>query len=310
MAYDLDKRLVIGLASSALFDLSESHQVFQDRGEAAYRDYQLAREQEPLRPGVAFSFIKRLLALNDLSPEDPLVEVVLLSRNDPNTGLRVMNSIRHHGLAISRAVFLQGGDPSRYIQPLSISLFLSANEDDVHRAVQQGYPAGRVLNTGYEDAFDDQPIRVAFDFDGVIADDESERIYQQQGGLPAFFEHETRLVQTPHNPGLLQAFLLKLAKIQSLEQARHQADPAYMPRLKISIVTARNAPAHERVIYTMRSWGIEVNEAFFLGGIEKRRVLEVLQPHIFFDDQTTHLIPTAQSLPSVHIPFGVVNTPS
>ena len=307
MAYDLDKRLVIGLASSALFDLSESHQVFLEKGEAAYREHQLAREQQPLRPGVAFSFIKRLLALNDLSPDDPLVEVVLLSRNDPNTGLRVMNSIRHHGLGISRAVFLQGGDPSRYIQPLSISLFLSANEDDVHRAVRQGYPAGRVLSTAFEDAFDDQPIRVAFDFDGVIADDESERIYQLQGVLPAFFEHETRLVQTPHKPGLLQAFLLKLAHIQSLEQARHQADPAYAPRLKISIVTARNAPAHERVIYTMRSWGIEVNEAFFLGGIEKRRVLEVLQPHIFFDDQTTHLIPTAQSLPSVHIPFGVVN---
>lgn len=309
MAYDLEKRLVIGLASSALFDLSQSHQVFLEQGEAAYRDYQLAREHEPLKPGVAFSFIRRLLALNDLSPDDPLVEVVLLSRNDPNTGLRVMNSIRHHDLDITRAVFLQGGDPSPYIQPLSISLFLSANQEDVHRAVQQGYPAGQVLNSSYEDAYDDQPIRVAFDFDGVIADDESERVYQQEGGLPAFFEHEVRLVQKPHNPGLLQAFLLKLAHIQEVEQLRQEQDASYVSRLRIAIVTARNAPAHERVINTIRSWGIEVNEAFFLGGIEKRRVLEVLQPHIFFDDQTTHLIPTAQTLPSVHIPFGVVNHP-
>ncbi|MCX5590479.1 5'-nucleotidase [Alcaligenes endophyticus] len=308
MSYDLDKRLVIGLASSALFDLVESDHVFRTQGEAEYKKYQLAHETEAFAPGVAFPFIKRLLALNDLSPDDPVVEVMLLSRNDPNTGMRVMNSIQHYGLDISRAIFLQGADPYPYIPALSISLFLSANERDVRAAVQAGYPAGQVLRTAFQDDYSDPHVRVAFDFDGVIIDDEAEQIYQAERNLQHFMQHETERVRTPHNPGLLQGFLTKLSRLQALEQEKQQHEPKYQPRLRIAIVTARNAPAHERLIYTMRSWGIDVNEAFFLGGVEKRRVLEVLQPHIFFDDQAVHLESAAHASPSVHIPFGKVNS--
>lgn len=307
MPYNLENRLVIGLASSALFDLSESDRVFREEGEIAYRMYQQRHQNNPLSAGVAFPFIKRILSINEIQPADPPIEVVLLSRNDPETGLRVMNSIQHFSLGISRAVFLQGRVPHRYIPALNISLFLSANEADVRQATHAGYPAGQVLTSQHIDDTTDQELRVAFDFDGVIADDESETVYQETRDLEQFHAHEKKHVNTPHNPGPLKDFLQKLSAIQKLEQARSDVDSAYKPRLRISIVTARSAPSHERVINTMRSWGITVNDAFFLGGIEKKRVLEVLDPHIFFDDQKTHLLPASSILPSVHIPFGVIN---
>lgn len=307
MPYELKSRLVIGLASSALFDLEESDKVFRLKGEEAYRDYQRENQNKPLPHGVAFSFIRRLLSLNQLNPEDPPVEVILLSRNDPDTGLRVMKSIESHGLPMTRAVFLQGQSPHAYIPALNISLFLSANELDVKQAMNAGYPAGQVLRTLAYDDPDDNELRIALDFDGVLADDEAETIYQKTKDLMDFHDHETNLVNTPHNPGPLAEFLKKISKIQKLEQAKKNADPAYSPILDISIVTARNAPSHERVINTMRSWDIMVNKAFFLGGIEKKALLEVLNPHIFFDDQRLHLDPAASVLPSVHIPFGAIN---
>lgn len=307
MAYDLETRLVLGLASSALFDLTESDMIFREQGEEAYRAYQRKHQSVPLQPGVAFPFIRRLLTVNSLSPDEPLVEVILMSRNDPDTGMRVMESIGTHGLDITRSVFLQGHSPHRYIEALSISLFLSANETDVRQAIRAGYPAGRVLESQFVDEPSDDELRIAFDFDGVLADDQAEAVYQISNDVDAFHAHEQEHVKVPHNPGPLAAFLKKLAVVQAREEDRAKKDPSYKKRIRVAIVTARNAPSHERVINTMRHWNILVNEAFFLGGVEKKRILEVMKPHIFFDDQQYHLRAAAPFLPCVHVPFGVRN---
>ncbi|APC87746.1 5'-nucleotidase [Vibrio parahaemolyticus] len=307
MPYDLTKRLVVGLSSSALFDLQDSDEIFRSQGEDIYRDYQREKQDEPLAKGVAFPFVRRLLKLNELRPEDPPVEVILLSRNDPDTGLRVMNSIEHYGLGMTRAVFLQGKSPYIYIPAFDIELFLSANYQDVRQAVLAGYPAGQILKGDITDDTDDLELRIAFDFDGVIADDEAEGIYQNSGQLADFHTHESELVNVPHNPGPLKNFLQRISDIQKLESKKENEDPTYSPMLKVSIVTARNAPSHKRVINTMRAWDISVNEAFFMGGVEKSKVLNILKPHMFFDDQKLHLKPSSSILPSVHIPFGVAN---
>lgn len=307
MPYELENRLVIGVASSAMFDLSESDAVFRESGEEEYRRYQERNIDVALEQGVAFHFVRRLLSLNDLSDvANPLVEVVLLSRNDPDTGMRVMKSIAHHGLAMTRAVFLQGRSPYRYIPAFNISLFLSANRGDVTEAIGMGYPAGVVLDSAVDDDESDLEIRIAFDFDGVLVDDESESVMQSKS-LEAFHAHEAKNVMRPHNPGPLTEFLKKINVIQSVELEKKKLQPGYSTRLRVSIVTARNAPSHERALNTLKSWGVMVNDAFFLGGVEKRRVLQVLSPHIFFDDQAGHLVGAATVVPSVHIPFGVTN---
>lgn len=307
MSYNLSDKLVIGLSSSALFDLEESDNVFRQNGEEEYRVFQRENQDNTLKKGVAFPFIRRLLSLNKIHSEKPLVEVILLSRNDPDTGLRVMNSIENYGLGITRSVFLQGRSPHKYIPALDIELFLSANSQDVNQAVIAGYPAGLILKGNIKDDDKDHELRIAFDFDGVIADDEAEAIYQKTHQLSDFHYHEKMKVNIAHNPGPLKNFLQKISDIQKLEQKIEEEEPSYKRILRISIVTARNAPSHKRVINTMREWGINVNEAFFMGGIEKRKILEVMKPHIFFDDQKLHLEPSASILPSVHIPFGVIN---
>ncbi|NUE65981.1 5'-nucleotidase [Snodgrassella sp. ESL0253] len=308
MAYDLTKRLVIGLASSALFDLEESDQIFRTKGEQSYRNHQRTYENEPLKKGVAFPFIKRLLSLNSLNNENgPLVEVILLSRNDPDTGLRVMNSIEHYNLNITRAVFLQGKSPLPYIPAFDIELFLSANKVDVRQATVAGYPAGMVMKGNIKDDINDHELRIAFDFDGVIVDDEAEAIYQRNRDLKSFHENENLKRNILHNPGPLNKFIRRLAHIQKIEHLELSQNSKYRPILKTALVTARNAPSHTRAINTLRELGIEINEAFFLGGVEKNKVLEIMRPHIFFDDQMIHLEKVAQILPSVHIPFGVTN---
>ncbi|OAT22627.1 5'-nucleotidase [Proteus myxofaciens] len=306
MAYDLTKRLVVGLSSSALFDLKESDKIFRTQGEEIYRQYQREKQDIPLDKGVAFPFIRRLLKLNEIRPEDPLVEVILLSRNDPDTGLRVMNSIEHYQLGITRAAFLQGKSPYTYIPAFDIELFLSANREDVMQAIIANYPAGQILSGHICDDNDDPELRIAFDFDGVLADDEAESIYKNSGQLSQFHDHEAKMVNIPHNPGPLKKFLQRISDIQKLELEEVKNNANYTPILKISIVTARNAPSHKRVINTMRAWGISINEAFFMGGVEKSNVLRILKPHIFFDDQKLHL-KSSSGLPSVHIPFGVAN---
>ncbi len=299
--------MVIGLASSALFDLTASDQVFRQAGEQVYRDYQRDNQDQPLARGVAFPFIRRLLSLNQLNPENPPVEVILLSRNDPDTGLRVMNSIEHYELPITRAVFMQGKSPHVYIPAFDIELFLSANANDVKRAVAAGYPAGQILKGEMEDDSNDAQLRIAFDFDGVLADDEAETVYKTTQSLGDFHQYETSREDIPHTAGPLKPFLKRIADIQAMEALKKLQDPSYEPILRVSIVTARNAPAHKRVINTMRHWGIDVNEAFFMGGVEKAKVLDIMRPHIFFDDQKLHLEPASTRLPSVHIPFGIAN---
>lgn len=308
MPYDLENRLVIGVASSAVFDLTESDAVFKSHGEEEYRKFQQANLSVPLPKGIAYPFIKRLLSLNDLSIDasDPLVEVVLLSRNDPDTGLRVMKSIEHYGLGMTRAIFTQGRSPYEYIPVLNIALFLSGNKVDVEAAIKAGYPAGQVLHSQFVDDESDKTLRIAFDFDGVLAGDESESV-MQVSGLSEFHAHEVKNVMQPHNPGPLKEFLVRMSRIQSAEENYRKSNPDYMNRLRVSIVTARNAPSHERALNTLKSWDVMANDAFFLGGIEKGCILSVLKPHIFFDDQPGHLKSASAVAPSVHIPFGVIN---
>ncbi|WP_084130265.1 5'-nucleotidase [Demequina sp. NBRC 110055] len=305
-AYDLSDRLVVGVASSALFDLTESDAYFRAHGEAAYARYQDDNVDSPLDPGPAFPFIQRLLSLNDLRPGDPVVEVIILSRNDSSTGLRVMRSVEHHGLTVTRAFFTQGGAPLDYIPALDMSLFLTQNRDDVLTAVRAGYPAGHVRPTtaAYDES--DRSLRIAFDFDAVLATDESERIFQAEG-IDSFVANEVAKRDVAHAPGLLKPLVEDLNRIQRLEQERQAADPAYEPRLRIALVTARAAPAHERAVQSLRSWGVTVNDAFFLGGIEKARVLEVMRPHLFFDDQDGHLTGAVDHVAGVHVPYGVAN---
>ena len=310
MAYDLTDQLVIGIASSALFDLAESDAVFQSQGEEVYRKYQEAHLEEPLQPGVAFPFVRRLLSLNDLADGDekPLVEVIVLSKNDPDTGLRVMRSIQHHRLPITRATFMQGRSPYHFMPAFNMALFLSANAQDVSNAVALGHPAGQVMNTASQDD-SGADLRIAFDFDGVLADDSSERV-MQASGLEAFHENEVQRVAEPIPNGLMLPLLAGINRIQRKEEARRVADPAYRIRVHVALVTARNAPSHERALVSLKQWGVTVNDAFFLGGVEKAAVLEILKPHIFFDDQKGHIDSAAKVVPSVHVPFGVTNIDS
>lgn len=309
MSYQVEDKLVVAIASSALFDLRESDDVFRTEGLEKYRQYQRKHETAVLKPGVAYPLVRRLLAVNSGFPggERP-IEVVLLSRNDPDTGLRVFNSIESHGLDITRAAFVGGRDPFRYMEAFNASLFISADERDVNNAIADNLPAGRVLGTGVAFADDsaDPELRIAFDFDGVIADDASEVVYQTQG-IDAFHEREDRLASEPVERGPLARFFRDIANLQRREKEFKERDESYQPRLRTAIVTARNAPAHKRVVMTLRAWDIHVDEVFFLGGINKSRILEEFRPHIFFDDQLGHIQGTAQVAPSVHIPFGVAN---
>lgn len=307
MGYPIDRKLVIGVASSALFDLEEPDRIFREYGEDEYRKFQRSHVHHALNRGVAFPFIRRYLGINDRYPEQRPVEVVLLSHNDPDTGQRVFNSIRTYGLDITRAAFLRGKSPYPYIEPFNVSLFLSANERDVSQAVGAGFPAGQVIPTTVEDDSADAELRIAFDFDGVIADDEAEAVYAEHNNLDMFQQYESEHVATPHSPGPLADLFRKLSFFQKLEKKREREEVGYERLLRIAIVTARNAPAHERMITTLRDWGISPDETFFLGGIDKARILGVLKPHIFFDDQMSHIASVAGTIPSVHIPFGVRN---
>ncbi len=306
MPNSLAEKLVIGVASSALFDLSESHQVFIEQGSEVYRQFQQEKRQVPLPLGVAFPFIKRFLSINQAHAEQQPVEVILLSKNDPDTGQRVFNSIKHYGLGITRAGFLSGKSPHPYIPAFNIALFLSANEVDVRQALQAGHPAGMVLPSEITDEETDRELRIAFDFDGVLADDEAEAVYFS-GDLDSFQAHEIQKAHVPHNPGPLSQLFKKLAAFQRLESERSQTDAKYQRILRTAIITARNSPASERVVTTLKAWGVIPDETFFLGGLEKRSILEVMKPHIFFDDQMTHLSSVAKNIPSVHVPFGVRN---
>ena len=220
--------------------------------------------------------------------------------------MRVMRSVERHGLDITRAIFMQGRAPYRFMKPLCMSLFLSANEADVREAIGLGFAAGHVVGRAAPDD-GDTDLRIAFDFDGVLADDSAERVFQS-GGLEKYQENESALAQVPLDRGPMADFLEKINRIQGLEDSKSVDDPqGYRRRVRVAVVTARSAPAHERAINSIRGWGLRVNDAFFLGGLPKGPMLEVLQPHIFFDDQRRHVEGASLSTPSVHIPFGEIN---
>ncbi len=306
MPYPIDKKLVVAISSSAVFDMLEADKVFREQGEEAYRSYQLQQLDQPFSKGVAFPFIRRLLHLNSVFRDEQPVEVIVLSRNDPDTGRRFFESCKHYDLQISRGAFLCGKDPYPYVDSFNASLFLSANENDVRSAIGAGMPAGLVLPTKASDEPDSDELRVAFDFDGVLAGDEAENVYQEKG-LELFHHAEQAKASQPLQPGPLNDLAIKLSYWQKFEAKRKKEDPSFEPMLRIAIVTARNAPAHKRFVRTLQEWGLNATETFFMGGIDKSRVLRVFKPHLFLDDQLSHLQGIADEIPCVHIPFGSVN---
>ncbi len=292
------EKLVVAISSRALFDLGESHAVFEQHGLATYADYQVERENEFLRPGVAFPLVKKLLALNDDGVEHPGVEIILLSRNSADTGLRIFNTIEHYGLKIERAAFTNGVSPYRYMAAYGAKLLLSTNAADVRSALVAGYAAATILPGGSSGRESGQ-LRIAFDGDAVIFSDEAERVYQQHG-LEAFAKSESQAANRPLTGGPFRPVLEALHKIQS-------AYPIDNNPIRTALVTARSAPAHKRVVLTLREWGIRIDEALFLGGRSKGEFLKIFGADIFFDDQQVHIESAKDHVPSAHVPSGIAN---
>lgn len=302
-----NEQLVVAVSSRALFDLEMEHRLFEEAGIKAYRKYQTEHKDDPLRPGVAYPFVRRLLMLNKIyGPES--FKVIVISRNSPETGQRFFSSCRYYNLPIKAGAFTSGQSTFPYLSAYGASLFLSANKENVIRAIHQGQPAGLVLPTdlSQQEADSENELRIAFDFDGVIVDDESEKTYKKEG-LAGFERFEQRLKTTPHSPGPLHQLFKKLARFQELDEKLGQGNPYYKPNIRVAIVTARGAPSEQRLITTLRSFGMRAAELFLLDGMSKAGVLEAFRPHIFFDDQIRHLEGTKQIVPSVLIPFGVRN---
>ncbi|HET9047391.1 MAG TPA: 5'-nucleotidase [Chiayiivirga sp.] len=300
-AGNAESRLIVALSARALFDLEDSHALYEAEGVAAYSEHQRERENELLEPGMAFPLVKKLLALNALEhPGLPRIEVILLSRNSSDTGLRIFNSIEHYGLDIVRAAFTSGAPVWPYIRPFGAHLFLSANPESVRGSLRNGVAAATLLPARAR-AKDHGQLRVAFDGDAVIFGDESERITQEQG-VEAFARNERELAQTPLSAGPFQGFLRALHQIQTVF-------PGDDSPLRTALVTARSAPAHKRVILTLRHWGVRLDEALFLGGRDKGPFLEAFGADIFFDDSTYNVENAARHVAAGHVPHGVANPP-
>ena len=297
MAVTLDGKLVVAISSRALFDFEEENQLFEQGDDRAYMRLQLERLEIPAKPGVAFSLVKKLLAFNTEAAQR--VEVVILSRNDPVSGLRVMRSAAHDALPIIRCTFTRGESPWRYLKPLKANLFLSTHLSDVRSALDAGVPAAQVYpQSAHASSAHPHEVRIAFDGDAVLFSDEAERVYQDQG-LNAFQQHESDKAALPLPDGPFKPLLVAL---QTLQQA---AQPQM--RIRTALVTARSAPAHERAIRTLMDWNIEVDEAMFLGGLDKGAFLREFEPDFFFDDQTGHIESAARHVPSGHVASGVRN---
>jgi 5'-nucleotidase len=294
MGLDLTDILVIGISSRALFDLEDSNDLFMKEGLDAYRAHQFENEKEILEKGTAFALVEALLHLNELSGKK-LVEVIVMSRNSPDTGLRVFNTISHYGLDITRAAFSGGTPLSPYLKAFNVDLFLSKSDEDVQAAVDSGVAAAALYAPPVGQSIETDKIRIAFDADAVIFSEESEHIYKTQG-LEAFLAHEKANVNTPMKEGPFAKLLMTLSFLQ-------QHFPKGESPVRIAIVTARNSPAHERVVQTLRTWGVTVDEAFFLGGLNKDEVLSAFNAHIFFDDQDLHLQSASKKVPSAKVPY-------
>lgn len=307
MPYQLDNKMVIGVSSRALFDLTIENGIFERDGVEAYCKYQIEHEKDILKPGPGFELIKSLLDLNTYSHDGELVEVIVMSRNSPDTSLRVFNAIKHYGLNITRAVLVSGASLAPYLTAFHTDLFLSAYEDDVQCAVDCGIAAGIICTENISRAKygsvggqtqaggTSGQIRIAFDGDAVLFTDESERIFQEKG-LGAFEENEARNAENPLAEGPFANFLRKLSELQKRMGAEKCP-------IRTALVTSRCAPAHERVIRTLRAWNVRVDEAFFLGGVEKKEVLRAFGAQIFFDDQSVHTISASQAVPAALVPY-------
>lgn len=295
MAYKLDGKMVIGVSSRALFDLTAENEIFETQGLEAYSDYQVEHEQDLLKPGPGFGLVKSLLRLNEITGKE-LVEVIIMSRNSADTSLRVFNAIDHYGLNITRSVLASGSRLAPYLAAFRTDLFLSAYEDDVQCAIDSGIAAAIICTEfGACADCDNEQIRIAFDGDAVLFADEYEAIYKEKG-LDAFAENEKLHAKEPMKEGPFTNFLKKLSDIQK----ELGAGNSY---IRTALVTSRSAPAHERVIRTMRAWNVRVDESFFLGGLDKRDVLAAFGAQIFFDDQSIHTESAAQAVPAARVPY-------
>jgi 5'-nucleotidase len=302
MSVSLENKLVVAISSRALFNFEEENRIFESGDPGAYMALQLQRLDLPARPGIAFSLIKKLLAFNE--PEQQRVEVVILSRNDPVSGMRIFRSGHANEIKLQRGVFTQGRAPFRYLRPLGAHLFLSANAEDVREALNAGFPAARVLTESVL-AGNNYPeeVRIAFDGDAVLFSDEAERVYQAQG-LDAFQQHESSKAAHPLPEGPFKPLLAALHRLQQTGITTPSTSPM---RIRTALVTARSAPAHERAIRTLMDWNIQVDEAMFLGGLPKGEFLREFEPDFFFDDQTGHVNHAARHVPAGHVAGGITN---
>lgn len=297
MPTDISNKLLVAISSRALFNLDASNTVFEKQGVDSYAQYQIEHENETLQPGIAFSLVQKFLNLNK---NDDLVEVILISRNSADTGLRVFNSIKHYDLNITRAAFSSGKSPYEYIRAFGAHLFLSANPQDVKNALNAGCAAATIIpNKNKQEIAKVGELKIAFDGDAVLFSDEAERIYQQQG-LQAFTANEQLTANTPLTGGPFKDFLHRLQLLQG------HFDENNCP-IRTALVTARQAPAHERVIKTLRTWNIRIDEALFLGGLDKSKFLRAFNADIFFDDQKGHCESASEHVATAHVPNGIIN---
>lgn len=295
---------VIAVSASALFDTGESEVIFAKYGLEAYIAHQAANVDKPLEPGPVMPLIQRLLALN-ASTGQRVVDIIILSKNDENTGARINKAIDAMGLDIQQVEFLNGINPTDRAQDLDVDLLLSGNEHDITDAIEAGLPGGNVYpSTSFHE--DDKQLLVAFDFDGVLASDESEKVFAESG-VEGFNRHEQENYDIPHRPGPMLPFLRALNRIQEVEKEIAELDPNYKPQVRIAIVTARGAQAARRAILSVNSWGCSTNELFLLSGRSKKDILATMKPHIFFDDQKRHLEGVSDHTASTHVPFGIRN---
>lgn len=293
MSIDIKDCLVIGISSRALFDLDNENQIYEELGLQAYSNYTMENEHIPMKKGSGFPLIEALLKLND--EEKRFVEVIIMSRNSADTSLRIFNSIEHYGLDITRAVLSGGENLSRYLEAFNVDLFLSSDENDVKQAIKDGFCAGVIYHNDTYEFPNSNQLRIAFDGDAVIFSDEAEKIYQKDG-LAAFQQHEKEYGDIELKAGPLAKFFKKIVQLQNVHKnGKHL--------IRTALVTARNAPAHKRVINTLRKWNLRIDEAFFLGGIEKTQILEAFGAHIFFDDQRKHTDRAKKVVPSAHVPW-------
>jgi 5'-nucleotidase len=295
----LEGKLVVAISSRALFDFEEENRVFEQSDDRRYMQLQLNRLDAPAKAGAALPLVRKLLAFN--TNDTQRVEVVILSRNDPVSGLRVFRSAQNANLPLLRGVFTRGRPPFEYLQPLKANLFLSANAEDVRAALIAGVPAARVIpESAAAGAQHPHELRIAFDGDAVLFSDEAERVYQKSG-LDAFQTHEALKASQPLPPGPFKPLL------EALRHLRAISSDAVPMRVRTALVTARSAPAHERAIRTLMDWQIDVDEAMFLGGLDKAAFLSTFEPDFFFDDQTRHVQSASRVVPSGHVPSGIAN---